>query len=124
LASGSYTVTPANTGYTFTPASQNVTISGASVPGVNFTVNAVATHTVALTWNASTTLTVTGYNVYRSTVSGTAYVKITPSPLSPVLLSFTDASVANGTTYFYVTTALDATGAESSFSNEATAAIP
>ncbi len=125
LGNGSYTVTPANTGFTFTPGSQSVAISGASVSGVNFTANAVVTHTVALTWNASTTLTVTGYNVYRSTVSGTGYVKLTPSPLPLAPLSFTDTSVLiNGTTYFYVTTAVDVTGVESNFSNEATAAIP
>src|SRR5215475_12013027 len=37
LASGSYGVTPANTGYTFTPPSQNVTAGTANVTGVNFT---------------------------------------------------------------------------------------
>jgi hypothetical protein len=37
LASGSYTVTPINSGYTFSPNEQSVTISGADVTGVNFT---------------------------------------------------------------------------------------
>ena len=34
------------------------------------------------------------------------------------------SSVVNGTTYYYVTTAVDGTGAESSYSNEAVAVIP
>ena len=38
VADGTYTVTPAKTGFTFTPASQPVTVSGASVSAVNFTV--------------------------------------------------------------------------------------
>jgi len=37
LASGSYTVTPANPGYAFAPASQDVAINNASITGVNFT---------------------------------------------------------------------------------------
>lgn len=43
LSSGSYTVTPTNTGYTFTPASQSVTVKSANVSGVNFTANPVPT---------------------------------------------------------------------------------
>jgi fibronectin type 3 domain-containing protein len=74
-----------------------------------------------LTWNASTS-TVSGYNVYRSTVSGSSYVKMNSSLNAS--LSFTDANVQNGTTYFYVTTAVDASGNESGFSNEVSAAIP
>jgi fibronectin type 3 domain-containing protein len=121
LASGTYLVTPSNSGYSFTPVNQSVTISSANVSGVNFTATAQLGHTVALTWNASTS-TVSGYNVYRSTVSGTGYVKINSSAVS--LLSYTDATVLNGTTYYYVTTAFDSTGAESTFSNEASAVIP
>lgn len=37
LGDGSYTVTPGKTGYAFTPANRNVSISGASVTGQNFT---------------------------------------------------------------------------------------
>jgi hypothetical protein len=121
LTNGSYTVTPSNTGFTFTPPSQNVTVSSANVGGINFTATAQVVHTVALTWNASTS-TVSGYNVYRSTVSGSSYVKINSS--LNAALSYTDAAVQNGTTYYYVTTAVDASGNESVFSNEVTAVIP
>src|SRR6266699_2952568 len=73
LSNGTFTVTPTNTAFTFTPASQNVIVNSANVPGVNFTASAQVTHSVALTWIATTTLTVHAYNVYRSTVSGTGY---------------------------------------------------
>jgi fibronectin type 3 domain-containing protein len=76
---------------------------------------------VALTWNASTS-TVSGYNVYRSTVSGSSYTKINASLVAT--LSYTDSTVQNGTTYFYVTTAVDSTGNESVHSNEVSAPIP
>jgi hypothetical protein len=122
LSNGAYTVTPSNTGFTFTPASQNVTINGANVTGVNFTATAQVVHSVALTWVASTTSTVTGYNVYRSTVSGTGYAKISTSLVAS--LNYTDTTVQNATTYYYVTTSVDSGGTESVFSNEVSAAIP
>jgi fibronectin type 3 domain-containing protein len=76
---------------------------------------------VALTWNASTS-TVVGYNVYRGTVSGGPYAKINSSLVAA--LNYTDSSVQSGTTYHYVTTAVDSSGNESVFSNEVSAAIP
>jgi len=76
---------------------------------------------VALTWDASTS-TVSGYNVYRSTVSGSSYTKINSSLVAT--LTYTDSTVQNGTTYYYVTTAVDSSGDESAYSNQATAVIP
>jgi hypothetical protein len=93
------------------PAS--VSLSGTGVAPVQ--------HSVALTWNASTSI-VSGYNVYRSTVSGSAYTKINSSLVGG--LSYSDATVQNSTTYYYVTTAVDSNGVESSFSNEVSAPIP
>lgn len=122
LANGTFTVTPSNSGYSFTPANQSVTISGANKAGVNFTATVTQSHTVALAWLASTTTTVTSYNVYRSTTSGGGFVKVNPNPVT--LLAYTDAGVANGTTYYYVTTAVDSNGLESAFSNQVTAVIP
>src|SRR6267154_1319878 len=124
LGNGTYTVTPTNVGFAFAPGTQSVTVSSANVPGVNFTASAQVTHSVALTWIASSTPTVTGYNVYRSTMSGTAYVKISSSLVLAPLVSYTDATVLNSTTYYYVTTAVDASNVESAFSNEVAVAIP
>jgi len=138
-----YTLSGASTPVTLTPT-QSTTLSvifspttTGSLPGsVTVTSNATGSpatitltgtgvtatpHTVALSWTASTS-TVSGYNVYRSTTSGTGYAKLNTSLVSTV--SYTDSTVTNATTYFYVTTAVDGSGNESSFSNQATAAIP
>jgi hypothetical protein len=93
------------------PAS--VTLSGTGVAPVQ--------HSASLAWNASSS-TVSGYNVYRSTVSGSAYTKINSSVVSG--LSYTDSTVQSSTTYFYVTTSVDSSGIESSYSNEVQAVIP
>lgn len=83
---------------------------------------AVSTHTVSLNWTASTS-TVTGYNVYRSTTNGSGYAKINSAVVTGV--SYTDAStLQSGTTYYYVTTAVDSSGNESTYSNTASAPIP
>ena len=68
-----------------------------------------ATHSVGLTWDASTS-TVSGYNVYRSTTSGSGYIKVNSSLVGS--LNFSDASVQSSTTYYYVTTAVDSSGNE------------
>jgi len=78
-------------------------------------------HSVALSWNASTS-TVSGYNVYRSTVSGSGYTKV--NSLLVAGLTYTDSTVQSGTTYYYVTTAVDSNGMESTHSNQVSAAIP
>lgn len=122
LPNGSYTVTPTNTGYAFNPVSQNVTISGANIIGISFTAAAQSPHSVSLNWGASPTTGVAGYNVYRSTVSGSLFARVNSSLVAG--LTYTDSSVQNGTTYFYVATAVDGSGNESIFSNQVSAAIP
>jgi centrosomal CEP192-like protein/HYDIN/CFA65/VesB family protein/Ig-like domain-containing protein len=98
----------------------NATGSPATVPLSGTGVTTVQ-HSVALSWNASTS-TVSGYNVYRSTVSGSSYTKINSSLVAG--LAYTDATVLSGTTYYYVTTAVDSSSNESTYSNEASAPIP
>lgn len=78
-------------------------------------------HSVLLTWNASDSQDVIGYNVYRGNSSGGPYSKIaTQDPDT----SYTDTSVSNGKTYYYVTRAVDSNNQESVNSNEAVAVIP
>lgn len=79
-------------------------------------------HTVTVTWNASTTSGLAGYNVYRSTVSGGPYSRITSTPTTA--LQFTDSAVTAGQTYFYVVTAVGGNGVESVTSNEMKATVP
>ena len=122
LSNGSYTVIPTNTGFVFTPVSQAVTISSANVSAINFTAAAQSTHSVALSWSASATTTVTGYNVYRSTVSGSMYARV--NALLVPGLTYTDSGVQSASTYYYVATAVDGNGNESVFSNQVSAAIP
>ena len=122
LANGTYVVTPGNSGYTFSPANQSVTINAADVTGVNFTAaNLPPMHSVVLSWDASTS-TVVGYNVYRSTVSESGFTKLNLSLITA--LTYTDTTVQNGTTYFYVATAVDSSGDESVDSTQASATIP
>jgi hypothetical protein len=49
VVNGTYTVTPSKTGLTFTPASASVTVSGANVPGVNFTAVGLALDVMTFT---------------------------------------------------------------------------
>jgi hypothetical protein len=79
------------------------------------------THSVALTWSDSST-GLAGFNVYRSAVSGGPYSAINSGLDSTA--SYTDSTVTAGQTYYYVVTAVDGTGTESAYSNEAAATVP
>jgi fibronectin type 3 domain-containing protein len=63
-----------------------------------------------------------GYNLYRGQIKGGPYSKLN-SALDPIT-SYSDSSVSSGQTYYYVTTAVDSSGDESSYSNEVKAVIP
>ena len=78
-------------------------------------------HSIALNWGSSAS-TVSGYNVYRSSVSGSSYVRMNGSLVSGV--GFSDSSVQSGQTYYYVATSVDSTGNESVYSNETSAIVP
>jgi fibronectin type 3 domain-containing protein len=63
-----------------------------------------------------------GYNVYRGTANGGPY-QIINNALD-ASTSYTDETVASGTTYFYVVTEVNAEGQQSAYSNVAKAVIP
>jgi hypothetical protein len=86
------------------------------------TIQPPVNHTVDLAWQdpGNPVGTITVYNVYRSQTSGSGYNKI--SSVGAKL--YTDSAVLSGQTYYYVVTAVDTTGAESAYSNEAQAVIP
>ena len=73
---------------------------------------------VNLTWADNTESDLAGYFVYRSTTSGSGYALVA-SGLT--LSAYSDSTVTQGTTYFYVVTAWDQAGNESAASNEASA---
>jgi hypothetical protein len=78
-------------------------------------------HSVNISWDASISRDVVGYNVYRAKRSDGPYRKIGWVLASTI---YTDASVSDGGTYYYVTTAVDSSGQESVYSNEVRAVVP
>ncbi len=95
-------------------------VATVSIPSVPSGLAATADNAqVSLRWSASSGAT--GYHVKRSTTSGGPYAQIA-APASP---AYMDTSVANGTTYYYVVSALDSAG-ESANSGQISAlpAIP
>ena len=98
----------------------NATTSPATI-ALSGTGVAPVAHSVTLGWNAGTS-SVTGYNVYRASVSGGPYTKVNSTV--ETLTTYVDSTVQSAKTYFYVATAVDSTGAESTFSAEVSATIP
>jgi P pilus assembly chaperone PapD len=82
---------------------------------------APVTYSVSLSWQASTS-SVVGYNIYGASQSGGPYTRVNASPVAST--SYSDASVVAGSTYYFVTTAVDSSGDESGYSNQVTAVIP
>lgn len=74
-------------------------------------VQASANHVVDLSWKASTTSDVTGYNVYRSPDAST-WKRINVSLIASA--QYSDSTVSNGSTYYYAATSVDIYGHESS----------
>jgi hypothetical protein len=114
-----------------TPCTANIAGSGVcDVVFVQRVINALLNgtcasgllHTVSLTWTASTSSNVVGYNVYRGTTAGGPYNKLTSSAVAGT--AYTDNAVDAGKTYYYVATAVDGSGNESVYSSEAMAVIP
>lgn len=106
LAAGTYTGT--------------ITVSAAGSPsktvGVTLTVRAPTTSFATLTWTPNTDPDLAGYKVYQATVSGAYGAALATVPAGTATYQATGLAV--NTTYFFVITAYDSAGNESSFSNE------
>jgi fibronectin type 3 domain-containing protein len=74
---------------------------------------------VQLDWNDNSEPDLAGYNIYRSTTSGSGFAKLNSSPLADS--AYTDIQVSNGTRYYYVVTAVDTSSNESLCSAEVSA---
>ena len=98
-----------------------ITATGGSIHQT-VTVTLTVTAQIALSWSTGGSPNIAGYNVYRSTTSGGPYAKVNTS-LDPNM-SFMDTAVQDGVTYYYVTTSVDTSGNESSYSNQASAMVP
>ncbi len=74
---------------------------------------------VDLDWNDNIESDLSGYNVYRATVSGGPYTQLNGALVAASL--YTDNSVNNGTTYYYTATAVNTGSSESAMSSQTSA---
>jgi hypothetical protein len=113
---------PASTG----SVSGNISISTisatASVALSGSGIVASSTHTVSLSWVASTSTGMAGYYVERGTVSGGPYQVLNSSPETGT--SYVDSTVQDGKEYFYVVVSVSTGGQESQPSGQVSAIIP
>jgi hypothetical protein len=107
-ASGSASATGSFTSNASNSAFESLTGMGTAPPQ----------HTVDLTWNGVSAGV--GYNVYRGGQPAGPYTKINSSANT----AYTDNSVQAGQTYYYVTTTIDSSGAESGYSSAVQAVVP
>jgi hypothetical protein len=91
------------------PSATAETLTGTGAPA--------PVHTVDLSWTASTSLNISGYNIYRAvyTTSCGSFAKINPTLNTGT--QYTDSVVADGTSYCYAATAVDSSNEESGYSN-------
>jgi hypothetical protein len=125
--SGSSTLTTSvNTaGLTAGTYTGNLTVSAAGTSSktvaVTLTVSAPSTSSATLTWNPAASTDLAGYKVYRATTSG-GY----GAPIATVqgnITTYIATGLQSGTTYFFVITAYDSSGNESTRSNEVSKSI-
>lgn len=76
---------------------------------------------ITLRWNQSVSPNISANNIYRATTSGGPY---TLAASVSAATSYKDSHLSSGTTYYYVVTALNGSGQESNYSNEAGATAP
>jgi len=103
--SATLTVTSSNA----QPSTATETLTGTGTPA--------PVHTVNLSWNASTSSNISGYNVYRAVYKNSCggYAKVNAVLNTSTLYS--DNSVIDGTSYCYATTAVNSSSQESAYSN-------
>lgn len=99
-------------GATNSPAAATLTGTGVAAPA----------YSVSLTWVASTSPNITGYNVYRRTGTTGSFTQI--NPVLNATTAYTDSSVTDGQTYYYQTTAVNSSNEESAPSTAVSAKIP
>jgi hypothetical protein len=106
-------------------------VINAALGGTCLTGFGAVAHYATLNWTASASTGVTGYNIYRATTptalptqpsaagaaaSNGLYTLVNSSPVIGV--TYIDSTVSAGVIYYYVTTAVTSTGAESAASNQ------
>jgi len=109
------TFTPQATGAASGTVSFASNASNPAVLSLSGTGTPTPIHSVSLAWTASTSSDVIGYNIYRGTVSAGPYSKINASLSAST--TYTDNSVVDGQTYYYVSTAVSSNNQESAYSS-------
>jgi glycosidase/fibronectin type 3 domain-containing protein len=119
---GNVTVTDGEINGSIGPISAVILLSGTvdlappSAPA-NLAVVEEGDATVSLSWDS--VADAAGYNLYRSPLRGGGWENVNTDLLTST--EFTDTGLQNARTYYYVVTAVDATGNESAYSNEVNA---
>ena len=116
-------------GVTFTPsaagqrtATLSITDNASGSPQA-VSLSGTGSPDVILSWGASPSSGVVGYNVYRGTTSGGE--SSTPLNSTPINgATYVDENVTAGTTYYYVVTSVGSNGVQSAPSNETEATVP
>jgi Abnormal spindle-like microcephaly-assoc'd, ASPM-SPD-2-Hydin len=122
-ANFSVTFTPQASGVASVSASFTSNASNSPTPAtVTGTGVAPPVHTVNLSWAASTSPNIVGYNIYRRTGTTGSFTQIN-SALNATT-TYVDTSVADGQTYYYETTAVNSSNEESEPSTPVSAVIP
>lgn len=107
--------------------SGTVTInSNASTPVMTVALSgsgvAASSHSVQLSWMASSSSGVVGYNIYRGSSSSGSFAKLNSSTIAG--LSFADSTVQAGQTYSYEVTTVSSNGVESAPCSPVTTTVP
>jgi fibronectin type 3 domain-containing protein len=114
------TLIPQASGSASATSSFTSNASNSAFESLTGTGTAPTQHTVDLTWNSVPA--VVGYNLYRGGQAAGPYTKINSA--LDASTAYTDNSVQAGQTYYYVSTAIDSSGAESSYSSAVQAVVP
>jgi len=102
--------------------SGNLTMNMVPLPPTNVAPGPPSSSVANLIWEFSLSPDITGYNIYRASVTGGPYTKI--ASVSAGTSNYSDPSVQSATTYFYVITAVGQASLESPYSNEVSIVIP
>jgi hypothetical protein len=91
------------------PSTATESLSGSGTPA--------PTHSVDLSWNASTSAGISGYNIYRAVYAGSCGRLSKINSLLNTSTLYTDSTVVDGTSYCYAATTVSSTNQESGYSN-------
>lgn len=79
-------------------------------------------HSATLSWTASKSKKVVGYNIYRTLQSNGHRQKLSEQPIEAT--KYVDSTVEGGETYSYEVTSVDANGVEGPFSEPIVVKVP